>query len=55
MFESNDIDSPIKIIDFGLARKHSKRNQFVTGFGGTGKGEVYGIMSLKTFHNHNSI
>ena len=35
MFETMDEDSPVKIIDFGLAKKYSSRNQYVTGFGGT--------------------
>lgn len=35
MFESTYPDSPVKIIDFGLAKKHSDKHKYVTGFGGT--------------------
>ena len=35
MFENMDENSPVKVIDFGLAKKHSSRNKYVTGFGGT--------------------
>mmetsp|Transcript_31223 Transcript_31223/g.45610 ORF Transcript_31223/g.45610 Transcript_31223/m.45610 type:complete len:512 (-) Transcript_31223:284-1819(-) len=35
MFESRDPDSPVKIIDFGLAKKHTDQHKYVSGFGGT--------------------